>query len=235
MGKNHDNLTIGQGEEVIKTYLYHSESSPDKSIGDSVKNLIVTTKRVILESKNNNGFSRDEFPIDLIEGVNTKFFQSKKSKVWLLLMILGVLLLVSGIVLKDAMSVVFASLNIIFIILGALLFIVGVVLLIKLKPKQSFSLTLYSSKQLYDFSTISAENYVVKERKKGKKQIKVVSKITPAAVVMLSQLNALLYDIRDFKTQVEMFKNMQIQKLLTIVEYEERYEALLASLKEKYN
>jgi hypothetical protein len=239
MGKNIDNFTIGQTEEVIKTYLYHSVSSSDKEIGDSVKNLIVTTKRLILESKNNNGFTRDEFPIDMIDGVNTKFYQSKKSKIWLLLMILGIGFIGPAIGVKDILSNVFGGLVIILIALGALLFIGGLVYLIRKKRKQSFSLTFYSTKQLYDFSSVSAENFIIKERKQRKgakpKQIKVLSKITPAAVVMLNQIHALIQDIKEFKNQVRLYKKMQLDKDLTALEYQERYDALLERLKDKYN
>ena len=111
--------------------------------------------------------------------------------------------------------------------------------MIRKKRKQSFSLTFYSTKQLYDFSSVSAENFIIKERKQRKgakpKQIKVLSKITPAAVVMLNQIHALIQDIKEFKNQVRLYKKMQLDKDLTALEYQERYDALLERLKDKYN
>jgi len=234
MAKNLDVVSYSQKEEVIKTYQYHSTSSSDKALGQSVKNLIVTTKRIILESRNTAGFSRDEFQIDFIESINTRFYRSKKSKIWLSFMLLGIFIIVLGIVLVDFFNSLFSGFNIILYGIGALFFIFGLVYLIIKKPKQSFSLTLYSSKQLYEFSNISAENYIIKERKKGSKKIKVFSKITPAALMMLNELSALLLDIKEFKYQVNLEKMLLVEKEIIEEEYAEKYQNLLNNLKEYY-
>jgi len=234
MEKNLDLLVYSQSEDIIKIYQYHSTSSKDKVVGNSIKNLIVTTKRIVLESKSTGGFSRDEFLIDFVESINTRFYHSKKNKIWLVFMLLGMLGIGLGIGLIDLLNSLFGGFSFVVIGISALMFIFGVVYLITKKPQQSFSLTLSSTKLLYEFSNISGENYIKKERKKGKKQIKIYSKITPAAVSMLNELNALILDIKDFKYQINMEKMAYIEKEITLEEYEERTKILANNLKDQY-
>ena len=229
-------LVTGNSEEYIKTYRYYSSSAKDKEVGEVEKNLIVTTKRIVLESQNNSGFYRDEFLIDFIDRVDSKFYHSKKSKIWIGLMIIGGLLMVGGFFMGGSLDALFAGANFALAGLGLVVFILGILYLIYKRSKQAFSLTLYSSKKFTDFADISGENFIIKPKrsKKGSKNVQVKSKVTPSAVVMLNELNALVVDIKDFNYQIEYGKKMLLESKITAVDFEKHYNFLLDKIASKY-
>lgn len=236
MGSNLNTLTYGKCEEFIKTYRYYSTSTKDKEVGEVERSLIITTKRIVLESTNKSGFSRDEIPVELIDKVYTNFYRSKKSMIGLTLLIFGVITAALSLLIGSKLDVVFSRFNYALIGFGSFLIVLGLLYLILKKSKQAFKLTFFSTKQFYNFSSISGENYMIRERKAKKqaKKIKVISKVTPAAVVMLNELNALLIDIKDFNFQISYAKEMVLKKVMTLEEYENHYSFLLSRIINSY-
>ena len=229
MSNKFGELTFSRSEELIKTYRYYSSTVKDKEQGEVEKSLIVTTRRLILESTDNSGFSRDEFPVDFIERIDTKFYRSKKSLFGLIALVFGIVISVFSVIFNELINGLFNGFGFILIGFGVGLFVIGLLYLILKKSKQAFKLTLYSSKPLYDYGSISGENFISKDRfkKKEPKKIKVISKITPAAMVMLNELHSLILDIRDFNYQVEYGKKMVLSKKLSSEEYDHHYYFLL--------
>lgn len=229
MSKKFGELSFGRNEELIKTYRYYSSTVKDKEQREVEKSIIVSTKRLVIESTDNSGFSRDEFPIEFIERIDTKFYRSKKGLFGIIGLFLGLIILVLGIIFTDDLNELFLGLGVIIVVAGMILFILGLLYLILKKSKQAFKLTLFSSRALYDYGSISGENFIYKDsvRKKDSKKIKVVSKITPAAMAMLNELNSLIIDIRDFNNQVEYGKKMVLRKKLSPEEYDHHYYFLL--------
>lgn len=229
MSENNTNLIFSRVEENIKVYRYYTSTLKDHDEADTNRNLIVTTKRIILESVNKHGFSRDEFPVEYIERIDTRFFRSKKSAFGLIMLLLGLIIAASALIIGPSLDVVFTGFHYLVAGLGVVILVLGIVHMAIKKSKRAFKLTLYSSKEFFAFSTISAENYVLKERntKKESKKVKVVSNVTPAAFVMLNELNALLIDIKDFNAQIEYAKQMVLRKNLSPEEYEHHYHYLL--------
>lgn len=231
-----NNLSYSKSEELIKKYRYYSTSTKDKEVGEVERNLIITTKRIILESTNKSGFSRDEVPVELIDKIYTNFYRSKKSMVGLALLIFGVILTTISLLIGARMDVIFRGLNYAILGLGSLFIIIGLLYLILKKSKQAFKLTFFSTKQFYNFSSISGENYMIKERKTKKeaKKIKVVSTVTPAAALMLNELSAILIDIKDFNFQINYAKEMTLKKVMSREEYEQHYSSLLSKIINAY-
>lgn len=236
MTDNNDKLTYGASEEYIKTYYYHTSSSKEKEVKEVERSLIVTNRRIILEEKNKSGFSRDDFPIDFIERTDTRFYHSKKNKTGIVLLVFGLLISTGGFLTKNSLSNVFSGFNIALASFGIVLFVCGLLYMILKKTKQAFRITFSSSRKFYDFSNISGENYVIRQRKikKSSKKAKVISKVTPAALVMINELNGLLIDIRDFNFQADYAKQMYLRNKLSIAEYEKHYAYLLERILNKY-
>ncbi len=227
-------VVLGSTEELIKVYNYFKFNSSSKDVEDYSNSLTVTTDRIIIESVTKSGFVRDEYPLDCFERIDSQFFFSKKSKVGLLLLILGLVIVIG------TLSFEFFVQSILYVLLGgiglgAAIAILGLVLLIKLKSKQSFRLTLYSTKKFSSLTTLSGENFSISKRKlKRTKEVtksKIVADVTEDALKMLNELNGLLIEIRHFKEKVKFMQDMLFQNIITVGEYEEDYEKLLTTLK----
>ncbi len=226
-------LVFSSTEEVVKVYRYFSLSSNDKEIGDYSNTLTVTTDRVVIESINKGGFVRDEYPIDSIEGTKSQFYYSKKSKAGLVLFIIGLVIIGLGFGLKDILANIFGFMYLIFAGVGLALFIVGLILLIKLKAKQSFRLTLFTCKQFYSLTTLSGENFISKKRKRNKEtaKIKIVATITEDALKMLNELNGVFITVKHFKEEVACMRSKMLNNIISVSEFEENYARLLSAIK----
>lgn len=226
-------LIFSSAEEVVKEYRYFSLSSNDKDIGDYSNTLTVTTDRVVIESINKSGFVRDEYPINSIEGMKSQFYHAKKSKVGLGLFIIGLLVIGLGFGLMDILASIFEYLYLIIVGVGLLFFIIGLILLIKLKSKQSFRLTMFSCKQFYSLTTLSGENFTSRKRKRNKEtaKIKIVATITEDALKMLNELNGVFITVKHFKEEVACMRNKMLNNIISVSEFEENYARLLSAIK----
>lgn len=219
-------LIIARNEELIKIYRFYSSSTNTKEEGEVQKNLIVSNKRIVIESNNASGFSREELPLASIDRIDTRFYYAKRGKFGLLILILGIVL--NGLSLIEIIKTSFGTYNYLLNLIGTVLVVLGIIFFIIKKPKQAFKLTFYSYEEFHNLSSISGENFITKERKRtSEKTVKIKSKVTPAARVMINELNALLIDLKDFNFQVDYAKQMVLKKNLSPEEFEHHYHFLL--------
>lgn len=239
MGDSTNKFAYATSEQLIKTYRYLSSSNKEQK-SDEDRLLSVTTHRVILESISNNGFMREEYPVECIDHINSSFYHSKKGLFGLFFIILGVIII--GVSFIEALNELFAFLKFILIGVGAVLIIIGILYFIIKKSKQSFKLTLFSRSEFHPLTTISGENFHKKEKKQKKnsnqkkatKEVKIISKVTPAAKVMINELSALIIDLKTYKYQMQENYKLVTKGNITIDEYNTLQESAITKIKETY-
>jgi len=235
MNKNQNKVTFATNEELIKVYRYFSSSRKDE-VGEIERSLIVSTKRIIAESTTEKGFTREEFPVDAIDRVDTSFYHAKRGLLGFGLIIFGIIIFTLSFI--ENFTNIIPYLNIGLKVVGSLLFILGIVYFIIKKPRQAFKLTFYSKHLFYDLATLSGENFVIRERKskrkKEAKQVKIVSKITPAALVMINEINGLIIDLQELNYELKHARKQVASGNMNRDSYTFLRSSLVEKIKELY-
>lgn len=224
-----EQLVLGSFEVQIKKFPYLSVSSKDHG-GDTKNNLIITTSRVIIESTNKNGFTRDEIPIDSVDRVESKFVRIRSKALGIFILFIGILILIAGgitLFLDQPLPVYVPLFSV-----GGLLSLISILVLLFKKAKQSFTLTFYTRDKFNLLANISADTFSSR-RKKTKKNtnVKIITNVTAEALKMLNEVHGIVIDVKRFNKQIECVEKLVYENKITRADFDEHYQEAIMGIK----
>lgn len=235
MAKEIYKIKYAKSEKFIKTYRYCSSSIKESGGIEVEKNVTITTERLIVEENSKNGFTRDEIAMSNIDRVETNWHDFKKPTLGLLWIILGIIAIIFSFVGKRYIQQYY----LIPLIVGIVLFFLGFILIFRRKPQLSFILSVYSINPIYQQAMLTETNFSVKSKKSKRKKNKnlsntIVVKVTPAALVMLNEIGAIIIDTKYYNDQTKNLLDLYNKKIIDEIEYNEKINALFLKIVDNF-
>lgn len=233
MAKETYKIKYAKSEKFIKAYRYCSSNIKESGGVEIEKNVTITTERLIVEENSKHGFTRDEIAISNINRVESNWQDYKKASMGYLWIVLGIISIVFSFLGKRFINQYY----LIPLIFGILLFFWGLILIIRRKPQLSFLLQVYSTNPIYQQAMLTETNFSVKVKKSRRKKNKNVSnkivvKVTPAALVMLNEIGAIIIDVKHYNEQTKKLLDLYNKKIIDEIEYNEKINGLFLKLVE---
>ena len=184
-------LKLAKDEKIIKEYLYSTRAQ--KGLGGSKnaleKKLIVTTKRVISESKSSLTVIRKEIPLEACDYITSSYSKQATSLIGAIVcFVIGIIGIIASFALGDSVY------KYIPLGLGALLIALGVVLLVLFLIKKSASVEIRIAGKLAEHNLLSVGSSNMGSHKKAKKIKIIVDRNT--SEIMVNEIGALLLDVK---------------------------------------
>ena len=184
-------LKLAKDEKIIKEYLYSTRAQKGLGGGKNSleKKLIVTTRRVISESKSELTVIRKEIPLEACDYITSSYSKQATSLIGAIVcFVIGLIGIIASFVVKDEIYK-FIPLGV-----GAILIALGIVLLVLFFIKKSASVEVRIAGKLSEHSLLSVGSSNMGSRKKAKKIKIIVDR--HSSEIMVNEIGALLIDVK---------------------------------------